>query len=109
MAVLHSTHPARPVDERDSCPCDGSPQCRGRQCTALSPHLLALKSARRLVRALFSQAQLVLRGHPGVSSWLSHEGLSRFEWRFGHELAPPSAFPFGEVRWGVEVCQEALK
>ena len=28
-----------------------------------------------LGRALFSQAQLVLWGHPGVSSWLSHEGL----------------------------------
>ena len=29
-----------------------------------------------LGRALFSQALLVLRDHPGVASWLSHEGLT---------------------------------
>ena len=44
-----------------------------------------------LGRALFSQALLVLRGHPGVASWLSHEGLTKFEGGLGHELAPPGA------------------
>ena len=38
-----------PGRRRDSRPCDGSAQCQGFQCTALSPQLLvALKSARRL-------------------------------------------------------------
>ncbi len=40
-----------------------------------------------LGRALFRQALLVLRGRPGVASWLSHEGLTKFEGRLGHELA----------------------
>ena len=44
-----------------------------------------------LCRALFSQALLVLRGHPGVASWLSHEGLTKFEGGLCHELAPPDA------------------
>ena len=49
MAVLHSTPPARPGSTEGIHPCDGSAQCRGCQCTALSPQLLvALKSARRL-------------------------------------------------------------
>ena len=49
MAVLHSTPPARPGSMKGIHPCDGSAQCRGCQCTALSPQLLvALKSARRL-------------------------------------------------------------
>ena len=48
MAVLHSTPPARPGSTKGIHPCDGSAQCRGCQCTALSPQLLvALKSARR--------------------------------------------------------------
>ena len=67
-----------------------------------------------LGRALFSQALLVLRGHPGVASWLSHEGLNKFERGLGHELAPPGAVlrqgrPFGEGRREVEVGQVALK
>ncbi len=32
-----------------------------------------------LGHALFSQPLLVLRGHPDVASWLSHEGLINFE------------------------------
>ncbi len=41
--------PARPGSTKGIHPCDGSAQCRGCQCTALSPQLLmALKSARRL-------------------------------------------------------------
>ncbi len=46
-----------------------------------------------LGRALFSHALLVLRGHPGVASWLSHEGLTKFEGGggLGHELARPGA------------------
>ena len=44
-----------------------------------------------LGRALFSQALLVLRGHPGVAPWLSHEGLTKFEGGLGHELVPPGA------------------
>ena len=32
-----------------------------------------------LGRALFSKALLVLRGHPGVAPWLSHEGITKFE------------------------------
>ena len=67
-----------------------------------------------LGRTLFSQALLVLRGHPGVASWLSHEGLTKFEGGLGHELAPPSAVLrlgslFGEGRREVEVSQMALK
>ncbi len=42
-------------------------------------------------RALFSQALLVLRGHPGVAPWLSHEELAKFEGGLGHELVPPGA------------------
>ena len=97
MAVLHSNPPARPGSTKGIHPCDGSAQCRGCQCSALSPQfLVALRSARRLAisaaRSLvFSQAQLVLWGHPGVSSWLSHEGLIKFDWRFGHELGSLSA------------------
>ncbi len=59
--------------------------------------------------ALFSQALLVLIGHPGVAPWLLHEGLTKFEGGLGHELVPPGAVlrqgsPFregekGEV-WG---------
>ena len=30
-------------------------------------------------RALFHQALPVLRSHPGVASWVSHEGLTKFE------------------------------
>ncbi len=67
-----------------------------------------------LGRALFRQALLVLRCHPGVASWLSHEGLAKFEGRLGHELAPPGAVlrqgnPFGEGRREVEVGQVTLK
>ena len=67
-----------------------------------------------LDRTLLSQALLVLRGHPGVASWLSHEGLPKFEGRLGHELAPPGAVlrqgsPFREGRWEVEVGQVTLK
>ena len=67
-----------------------------------------------LGRALFSQALLVLRGHPGVAPWLSHEGLTKFEGGLGHELVPPGAVlrqgsPFREGRWEVEVDQVALK
>ena len=67
-----------------------------------------------LGRALFRQALLVLRGHPGVASWLSHEGLTKCEGGLCHELAPPSAVlrqgcPFGEGRREVEVGQVALK
>ena len=65
-----------------------------------------------LGRALFSQALLVLRGHPGVAPWLSHEGLTKFEGGLGHELVPPGAVlrqgrPFGEGRREVEVGQVA--
>ena len=49
VAVLHSAPPARPGSTKGIHPCDGSAQCRGYQCTALSPQLLvALKFARRL-------------------------------------------------------------
>ena len=99
-------------------PCDRSAQFRGCQ-----SNLCLISSVvggvvcpplGDLGRALFSQAQLVLWGHPGVSSWLSHEGLTKFEWGFGHELAPPCAVlrhgcPFGEGRREVEVGQVALK
>ena len=66
-----------------------------------------------LGRALFSQALLVLRCHPGVASWLSHVGLTKFEGGLGHELVPPGAVlhqgsPFDEGRWKVEVGQVAL-
>ena len=106
-----------PGRRRDSRPCDGSAQCQGCQCTALSPQLLvALKSARRLAisAALFRQALLVLRGHPGVAPWLSHEGLTKFEGGLGHELVPPGAVlrqgsPIRECRREVEVGQVALK
>ena len=47
-------------------------------------------------RALFSQALLVLRGHPGVAPWLSHEGLTKFEGELGHELVPTGAVLQGE-------------
>ena len=43
-------------------------------------------------RALFSQALLILRGHPIVAPWLSHEGLPQFEWGLGNELVPPGTF-----------------
>ena len=67
-----------------------------------------------LGRALFSHSLLVLRGQPGVASWLSHAGLTEFEWGLGHELVPPGAVlrqgsPFGEGRREVEVGQVALK
>ena len=65
-----------------------------------------------LGRALFSQALLVFRGHPGVAPWLSHEGLTKFEGGLGHELVPSGAVlrqgsPFGEGRREVEVGQVA--
>ena len=41
-----------------------------------------------LGRALFSQALLVLRGHPDVVSRLLHEGLTNYEGGLGHELMP---------------------
>ena len=52
----------------------------------------------------FSQALLALRGHPGVASWLSHEGLTKFEGRLGHELVPPGAVlrQGGRAAWGVK-------
>ena len=61
-----------------------------------------------LGRALFSHSLLVLRGQPGVASWLSHAGLTKFERGLGHELVPPGAVlregsPFGEGRREVEV------
>ncbi len=67
-----------------------------------------------LDHALFSQALLVVLGHPGVASWLSHEGLTKFEGGLGHELVPPGAVlrqgsPFRESRREVEVGQVALK
>ena len=46
-----------------------------------------------LGRALFSQALLVLRGHPRVAPWLSHEGLTKYEGGLGHELVPHGAIP----------------
>ena len=49
-----------------------------------------------LGRALFRQALLVRRGYPGVASWLSHEGLPKFEGGLGHELAPPGGPAPGE-------------
>ena len=66
-----------------------------------------------LGRALFSQALLVLRGHPGVAPWLSHEGLTKFEGGLGHELVPPGAVlrqgsPIREGRQEVEVGQVAF-
>ena len=48
-------HPpaARPGSTKGIHPCDGSAQCRGCQCTALSPQLLmALKSAHTVNEAL---------------------------------------------------------
>ncbi len=36
-------------------------------------------------RALFRSALIVLRGRPGVASWLSHEGLTKFYGGLGHE------------------------
>lgn len=67
-----------------------------------------------LDRALFSQALLVLRGHPGVAPWLSHEGLSKFKGGLGHELSSPGAVlhlgsPSREGRWEIEVGQVTLK
>ena len=49
VLVCGGVSPARPWSRRrDSRPCDGSAQCQGCQCTALSPQLLvALKFARR--------------------------------------------------------------
>ena len=32
-----------------------------------------------LGRTLYSRALLVLRGHPGVASWLSHEGQEAWD------------------------------
>ena len=67
------------------------------QCTASSPQLLAalsievLPSIGDLGRMLFRQALLVLRGLPGVVSWLSHEGLTKFEGGLGHKPVPPGA------------------
>jgi len=65
-------------------------------------------------RALSSHALLVLRGYPGIASWLSHARLTKFEWGLSHELAPPGAVlcqggPFGEACWDFEVGQMALK
>ena len=91
MAVFHST-PSLPVPgrRRDSRPCGGSAQCQGFQCSAFSPQggVEVRPPHGYLGRALFHQALLVLRGHPGVASWLSHEGLTKVEGRLGHELAP---------------------
>ena len=120
MAVLHSTPPARPGSTKGIHPCDGSAQCAvpGLPVYCLISSVVGgvevCPPLGDLGRALSSQAQLVLWGHPGVSSWLSHEGLTKFERRFGHELAPPSAVlrqgcPFGEGRREVEVSQVALK
>ena len=39
MAVFHSTPLHIQAWRRDSRPCDGSAQCQGFQCTALSPQL----------------------------------------------------------------------
>ncbi len=59
-------------------------------------------------------ASHVVPENPGVASWLSHEGLTKFEGGLGYELVSPSAVlrqgsPFGEGRRGVEVGQVALK
>ena len=72
-----------PGRRRDSRPCDGSAQCQGCQCTALSPGVEVRPPLGDLDRALFSQVMLVLRCHPGVASWLSHEGLTKFEGGLG--------------------------
>ena len=109
MAVFPLHVPGR---RRDSRPCDGSAQCQGCQCTALSPQLLvALKSARRsAISAARCSAKRCLSSGvtPGVAPWLSHEGLTKFEGGLGHELVPPGAVlrqgsPFGEGRREVEL------
>ncbi len=61
-----------------------------------------------LDRALLSQALLVLRVHPGVASYLSHEGLTKFEEGLGHKLELSGAVlrqgsPVGEGRQEAEV------
>ncbi len=67
-----------------------------------------------LGRALFSRTLLFLQGHPGVSSWLPREVLTKFDWGLGHELFPPGAVvrqgsPLGEGSREVEVGQVASK
>ncbi len=96
VAVFHSPPSTSRVGEGTRVHVTrGSGQCKGLQCTSLSPQLLvALKSAPTpplgdLGRALFSQLLLVLRGHSDVASWLSHAGLIKFEWGLGHKLVPP--------------------
>ena len=67
-------------------------------------------------RALFRQALLVLRGHPSVASWLSHEGLPNLKGGLVTSLRHPArsygrgqGSPFGKSRREVEVGQVALK
>jgi hypothetical protein len=67
-----------------------------------------------LDRSLCSEVLLVLLGHPGVASWLSHVEHKKFEGGLGHELAPPGVVlrhwsPFDEGRREVEMGQVALK
>jgi hypothetical protein len=110
--------PHVPGRRRDSRPCDGSAQCQGRQCTALSPQLLvALKSARRLaISAASCLARRCLSSGVTLVSPLGcrTKSLHKFQGGLGHELVPPGAVlhqgsPFGEGRREVEVGQVALK
>ena len=110
-----------PGRRRDSRPCDGSAQCQGCQCTALSPQLLvALKSARRsAISAARSSAKRCLSSGVALVSPLGcrTKGLPSLKGGsviLGHELAPPGAVlrqgsPFREGRWEVEVGQVTLK
>ena len=115
MAVFPLHVPGR---RRDSRPCDGSAQCQGCQCTALSPQLLvALKSARRLaISAARCSAKRCLSSGVTLVSPLGcrTKGLPSLKGGLGHELVPSGAVlrqgsPFGEGRREVEVGQVALK
>ena len=117
MAVFPLHVPGR---RRDSRLCDGSAQCQGCQCTALSPQLLvALKSARRSAisaarcsakRCLSSGVTLVSPLGCRTKGYPSLKGGSVTSLRH----PAPGAFlrqgsPFHDGRWEVEVGQVSLK
>ena len=113
MAVFPLHVPGR---RRDSRPCDGSAQCQGCQCTALSPQLLvALKSARRLaISAARCSAKRCLSSGVTLVSPLGcrTKGLPSLKGGSVTSLRHPvlrQGSPFREDRWEVEVGQVTLK
>ena len=81
MAVFHSTPLRVPGRRKGFIPVTGQ---RSAGVASVLPYLSSVVGSAEvcpplgdLGRALFTQAKLVLWGHPGVvSSWLSQEGLS---------------------------------